>query len=108
MMSMPPGTPPPGPPAVPPDDGPLGRGRRSDEADDADAAAEALGYADAEDAPIATDDEPDTEGSPEEDASQGTGLDGPELRDAELTKAEEADHPRPTAGPEANPYTRPS
>lgn len=64
MMSMPPG-----PPLAPLNDDPDDDGpdRRSDEADPDTAAAEALGYADPEDAPIAdldardrpTDDAPD-------------------------------------------------
>ncbi|HLQ80819.1 MAG TPA: hypothetical protein VK122_06975 [Brachybacterium sp.] len=111
MMSMPPG-----PPVVPPDDdGSRGAGRRCDEVDADAAAAEALGCADPEDAPLATDDDPDAENPPADDSSEtddgstpASDLDGPALRDAELRKAQEAEHPRPTTGPEANPYLRPT
>src|SRR5699024_9001839 len=79
------------------------------------AAAEALGCADPEDAPLATDDDPDAENPPADDSSEtddgstpASDLDGPALRDAELRKAQEAEHPRPTTGPEANPYLRPT
>lgn len=123
MMSMPPGSPPPQPPVVPPDDDDVrDAGRRSDEVDADAAAAEALGYADPEDAAIAIDDEAEAEdpvdgGSSQADddasgtddgSSQAPDLDGPALKGAELKKAGEAEHPQPTTHPEANPYLRPS
>lgn len=104
MMSMPPGAPPPQPPSLPPDDDFRDADRRSGEVDADAAPAEALGYADTEDDPITTDGDAVAEDSSDEDSSQMPDIDGPGLRDAELTKAEEAEHPRPTTTPEANPY----
>lgn len=104
MMSMPPG-----PPLVPSNDNTGGDAldpdRRPEEVDDDTAAAEALGYADPEDAPIHTGDDDDREDRTGDDASDAPSDDGHELREAELKKAEEAEHPQPSIRPEGNPYT---
>lgn len=106
MMSMPPG-PPPTPPSNPFDDD-AAPDRHSDADEDDAAAAEALGYADPEDAPITTGSDGEHDGVDDGEEAEPSPDDAEALRDAQLRKAEEAEHPQPSIRPEANPYTGPA